>query len=241
MRPFSPGVAGRGALSVPRSVLRQRSSEIRRQESGRGSQRARGRLLVFASRAKGQFFADAGARDDWRIAGQSVMIEDFSHDDAIADHLVACSAARALEHVDGKDSLQQLGPCQASCLRAALCVGVMRGCAVSGRCTIRCSLARSRHDQVAIGRRGCEDTLIGVLMSARPRHGSRQPLDESQRVKRHRRAQRLRCAAPRKRRVINAGGSPGTGSYANDEMRVVARRRVVREGEAGAGRDDFRG
>ena len=47
---------------------------------------------------------------------QSEVVQDFSHDDAIADHRdnpELCAAVRALEHGDGGDSLQRLGPCRA--------------------------------------------------------------------------------------------------------------------------------
>ena len=81
---------------------------------GNAPPRAHARLarkcpLVIASRAEGQVFADACAREVWRLARKPEVVEDFSHEDAVADQcdeLAPLAAVRALEHIDGKNAKQ---------------------------------------------------------------------------------------------------------------------------------------
>ena len=143
----------------------------------------RAQVRGFSSHVEGQISVDACAREDWRLARQSEMVEDFSHDDALADEcdqFASCSAVGALEDVDGKNSLEQLGPCRGGRVGAALGVGAVRSRTVDRRCTRRRTRARSRHDQVSIRRCGREDTVIGMLVRARSRNQGRKPFDKGQ-------------------------------------------------------------
>ena len=57
------------------------------------------------SRFEGQFFCDASAGEDWRLARQSEMVEDFSDNDAFSDQsdqLAPSAAVITAQDVDGK-------------------------------------------------------------------------------------------------------------------------------------------
>ena len=93
-RPSTGGGASR-SRRAPRSGVRVRHSPEAR------------------SHIEGEFLSDACRRESWGFGWRTEMIEDLAYYDSVADQrdpFASSAAVSALEHVDGKDAFEQLGP-----------------------------------------------------------------------------------------------------------------------------------